>query len=89
MAASKLLRPASRLLTASRPTFASSRPSLRPAAATSLPRLASRRNYAEESSGGVKEMSVRDALNEAMAEEMERDDRVFLLGEEVAQFQGA
>ena len=34
-------------------------------------------------------MAVRDALNSAMDEEMERDDRVFLLGEEVAQYDGA
>ena len=32
---------------------------------------------------------VRDALRDAMAEEMRRDDKVFLMGEEVAQYQGA
>ena len=32
---------------------------------------------------------MRDALNAAMDEEMERDERVFLLGEEVAQYDGA
>lgn len=32
---------------------------------------------------------VRDALNMAMDEEMKRDDKVFLLGEEVAQYDGA
>ena len=32
---------------------------------------------------------VRDALNGAMDEEMARDERVFLLGEEVAQYDGA
>ncbi len=32
---------------------------------------------------------VRDALRDAMAEEMRRDERVFLIGEEVAQYQGA
>ncbi len=31
----------------------------------------------------------REALREAMIEEMERDERVFLIGEEVAQYQGA
>src|SRR5580704_4393905 len=31
----------------------------------------------------------RDALREAMTEEMERDDRVFLMGEEVGYYQGA
>ncbi|CDS13235.1 hypothetical protein LRAMOSA05413 [Lichtheimia ramosa] len=34
-------------------------------------------------------MTVRDALNQAMEEEMARDDKVYLLGEEVAQYQGA
>jgi pyruvate dehydrogenase E1 component beta subunit len=35
------------------------------------------------------EMTVRQALNEAMAEEMRRDKDVFIIGEEVAQYQGA
>jgi pyruvate dehydrogenase E1 component beta subunit len=35
------------------------------------------------------ETTVRDALRDAMAEEMRRDDRVFVMGEEVAQYQGA
>lgn len=33
--------------------------------------------------------TVRDALRDAMAEEMRRDERVFVMGEEVAQYQGA
>ena len=33
--------------------------------------------------------TVRDALRDAMAEEMRRDANVFLMGEEVAQYQGA
>ncbi len=35
------------------------------------------------------EMTVRQALNEAMAEEMRRDENVFIMGEEVAEYQGA
>jgi len=35
------------------------------------------------------EMTFREALNAALAEEMERDDQVFLMGEEVAQYHGA
>jgi pyruvate dehydrogenase E1 component beta subunit len=35
------------------------------------------------------QMTVRDALREAMAEEMRRDPSVFLIGEEVGQYQGA
>ena len=33
--------------------------------------------------------SVRDALRDAIAEEMRRDETVFLMGEEVGQYQGA
>ena len=33
--------------------------------------------------------SVREALRDGMAEEMRRDDRVFVMGEEVAEYQGA
>ncbi len=33
--------------------------------------------------------TIRDALRDAMAEEMRRDEAVFLIGEEVAQYQGA
>lgn len=35
------------------------------------------------------EMMYREALNSALAEEMERDARVFLMGEEVGRYQGA
>ena len=35
------------------------------------------------------ETTVRDALRDAMAEEMRRDEDVFLMGEEVAEYQGA
>lgn len=35
------------------------------------------------------EITVRDAINQTLDEEMARDERVFLLGEEVAQYQGA
>jgi pyruvate dehydrogenase E1 component beta subunit len=34
-------------------------------------------------------ITFRDALNQALREEMQRDDRVFLMGEEVAVYQGA
>lgn len=84
MVASRLLRPASRLVSsASRPTFASSQSCARPTA--TFP--AFRASYASQSKG--KEMTVREALNEAMAEEMEREEKVFILGEEVAQYNGA
>ncbi|WP_421781552.1 pyruvate dehydrogenase complex E1 component subunit beta [Kiloniella litopenaei] len=39
--------------------------------------------------GPVKNTTVREALRDAMAEEMRRNEKVFLMGEEVAQYQGA
>ena len=37
----------------------------------------------------AKELQLREALREAMSEEMRRDDSVFIMGEEVAQYNGA
>jgi pyruvate dehydrogenase E1 component beta subunit len=34
-------------------------------------------------------MTVREAINSAMCEEIERDEKVFLIGEEVGQYDGA
>ncbi|KAG2644489.1 pyruvate dehydrogenase E1 component subunit beta-2, mitochondrial [Panicum virgatum] len=53
---------------------------LRPAAATEAAR-----GY----SAAAKEMTVRDALNSALDEEMSADPSVFLMGEEVGEYQGA
>ena len=39
--------------------------------------------------GITKTQTVREALRDAMAEEMRSDDRVFIMGEEVAEYQGA
>jgi pyruvate dehydrogenase E1 component beta subunit len=39
--------------------------------------------------GGTQHITVREALREAMAAEMRADKSVFLMGEEVAQYQGA
>lgn len=50
--------------------------------------VASHRNLSTSRALGV-QLTVRDALNAAMDEEMERDERVFLIGEEVAQYDGA
>ena len=40
-------------------------------------------------SGATATITVREALRDAIAEEMRRDDTVFLIGEEVAEYQGA
>lgn len=37
----------------------------------------------------MRQIAFREALREAMSEEMRRDDKVFLLGEEVAEYNGA
>jgi pyruvate dehydrogenase E1 component beta subunit len=40
-------------------------------------------------SGPTVKVTLREALRDAMAEEMRTDDRVFVMGEEVAEYQGA
>jgi len=58
------------------------------AAASAAPRPAA--PAAEpEYAGPTRTQTVREALRDAMAEEMRRDASVFLMGEEVAQYQGA
>ena len=58
------------------------------AAAASAPAVTLRDPELPEGVSLVK-VTVRDALRDAMAEEMRRDPDVFLMGEEVAQYQGA
>lgn len=49
-----------------------------------------RRSYSSGVAGvEVKQMMVREALNSALDEEMAADPRVFLMGEEVGEYQGA
>jgi pyruvate dehydrogenase E1 component beta subunit len=69
---------------------ATARPVARRSAFQSFPRvpaIVQTRGYAE--ANGTKEYTVRDALNEALAEELELNPKVFILGEEVAQYNGA
>jgi len=47
------------------------------------------RNLSTTSSLSAKTLTVRDALNSALDDELSRDDRVFVMGEEVAQYDGA
>ncbi len=37
----------------------------------------------------MREIQFREALREAMSEEMRKDEKIFLMGEEVAQYNGA
>jgi pyruvate/2-oxoglutarate/acetoin dehydrogenase E1 component len=43
----------------------------------------------EETAVGTRVIRYRDALNEALREEMQRDERVFLMGEDIGVFNGA
>ena len=61
------------------------RPAARPAAEPKRPPAGEEKAYA----GPTVTLTVREALRDAMAEEMRRDDSVFLMGEEVAEYQGA
>jgi pyruvate dehydrogenase E1 component beta subunit len=45
--------------------------------------------YTNNRSMATIDMTVREAINQGIDEEMERDEGVFILGEEVAQYQGA
>lgn len=90
---SRYLRPAARLAASARvagarqttlsPFSRTSQQLAKPAAAFGL----QSRTYADAS--GTKEYTVRDALNEALNEELESNPKVFILGEEVAQYNGA
>lgn len=91
MVGPRIVRPATRVLSSAshsltpRPSLAYSRSAFKTPIAA--PAILGRRKYATPS--GVKEVAVRDALNEALTEELEANDKVFVLGEEVAQYNGA
>ncbi|QZP07054.1 pyruvate dehydrogenase complex E1 component subunit beta [Caenibius sp. WL] len=60
------------------------------APAAPRPQAKARRNDPDVPAGtNMITVTVREALRDAMAEEMRRDDRIFVMGEEVAQYQGA
>jgi pyruvate dehydrogenase E1 component beta subunit len=61
----------------------------KPAAPTGTAQLVTAPAVTAEASGPTTSTTVREALRDAMAEEMRRDERVFVMGEEVAQYQGA
>jgi len=69
---------------AAAPPPAAPAPAAPAAAALAAPPAAAEKDW-----GPVKPLTVREALRDAMAAEMRRDKDVFLLGEEVAQYQGA
>ena len=57
--------------------------------AVSVPAPQTLASAATAETGASTSLTVRESLRDAMAEEMRRDDRVFVMGEEVAEYQGA
>jgi pyruvate dehydrogenase E1 component beta subunit len=79
-------------LAAAGPAPPAEAPAAAPPPAAALPAAAAppRAAPAEAAyAGPLATQTVREALRDAMAEEMRADDRVFLIGEEVAEYQGA
>jgi pyruvate dehydrogenase E1 component beta subunit len=77
-------------LAAAAPAPAVDGPFSPPPSAAALSTATSEMPAAEpEWTGASVTLTVREALRDAMAEEMRRDERVFLMGEEVAEYQGA
>ena len=60
-----------------------------PASAPAQPKGADSAEPEIPAGTGMAKQTVREALRDAMAEELRRDDRVFLMGEEVAEYEGA
>ena len=58
-------------------------------AATSAATTTTKRTFSVSQPAAASQITVRDALNSALDEELARDERVFLIGEEVAQYDGA
>src|SRR5579883_1628142 len=72
------------------PAAAKPAPAVRSAPVPAAPAAPAKAPEAEpEGTGQTVTLTVREALRDAMAEEMRRDDTVFLMGEEVAEYQGA
>jgi pyruvate dehydrogenase E1 component beta subunit len=72
------------------PTAAKAAPAAAPIAAPAVHASPAAVQAADEPDmGETKVQTVREALRDGMAEEMRRDEAVFLMGEEVAEYQGA
>ena len=64
-------------------------PKAEPASKPAAPPIVAAPAAEPEWKGKTIRLTVREALRDAMAEEMRKDEKVFLMGEEVAQYQGA
>ena len=71
------------------PPAAAPEPAPAPASVPAAPKAPEPTAAAEKDWGPTQTITVREALRDAMAAEMRADDKVFLMGEEVAQYQGA
>jgi pyruvate dehydrogenase E1 component beta subunit len=74
---------------AAQPAPAAAKPAPAPAAAAAPAPTPTAPAPEPDYTGATVTQTVRDALRDAMAEEMRRDPNVFLMGEEVAEYQGA
>ena len=74
---------------ASAETVSAASPAQQAAAAPTAPERLEAKTTPPAPSGPTTRVTVREALRDAMAEEMRADDRVFVMGEEVAEYQGA
>jgi len=74
---------------AQKPAAAATTLQLKPAAAAEPPRAQVQPDPDLPEGTEMVTMTVREALRDAMAEEMRRDQTVFVMGEEVAEYQGA
>src|SRR6201996_4195159 len=74
---------------AAAPAAEEAKPAAAPAPAAAAPAQPELHDPAIPEGTKLVKTTIRDALRDAMAEEMRRDDKVFLMGEEVAQYQGA
>ncbi|WP_425404847.1 pyruvate dehydrogenase complex E1 component subunit beta [Hwanghaeella sp.] len=71
------------------PAPAAETPAPEAAAPAAAPAPAASVEAEPEWTGPTVTLTVREALRDAMAEEMRKDDEIFVMGEEVAQYQGA
>ena len=73
----------------SAPAEAKSAPAPEKAAAPEAPKVSAAADPDIPEGTEMVTMTIRDALRDAIAEEMRRDEDVFIMGEEVAEYQGA
>jgi pyruvate dehydrogenase E1 component beta subunit len=81
--------PAPQAAPAPAPVVQEAKPAPAPAPAPTAPVAQTLTDPAIPEGTKMVKTTIRDALRDAMAEEMRRDENVFLMGEEVAQYQGA